>query len=161
MPRPRTKLRLTRSTNPEDWGRNCRECQAFSEGWQQHSPHWWRAGEVGRPAVRISPPQLHQAAAYVALWLGHLRTVPGGWEPHLEDNGLTDWIAAVRPLAPYFRRADVDWGESGVVSARRWRDDVQYQAVRRLLAARLGMKPRTLRRRFDERRYWGAPPSST
>lgn len=154
-PGPRTKLRLTR-TSPDDWGRYCcRECRAFTEAWEQWRPQWWRAGRMGRPTVRLVPQQLHQAAAFVALWLGHLRVVPRGWELHLGEEGLADWEAVVRHLVPYFRRADADWGESGVVSARRWRDDVQYQAVRRLLADRLGINARTLRRRFGEACWWG------
>jgi hypothetical protein len=74
---------------------------------------------------------------------------------HLKDNHLGEWVPAVLGLGPYFRRKDAAWGEPGVINARRWKEDVQYQAVRRLLSERLEVEERTLRRRFDELALWG------
>lgn len=78
-----------------------------------------------------------------------------GLEKHLTWNGMGDWLPTLRALRPYLRRDGAAWGEYGVINSRRWRDDVQYQAVRRLLTQRLGINQRSLRRRFDERDWWG------
>ena len=72
-------------------------------------------------------------------------------EEHLTLNGSSEWVPTIRALRPYLRRHDsAAWSEFGVISAKRWKHDVQYQAVRRLLAERLGLDQKLLRRRFDE-----------
>jgi hypothetical protein len=83
-----------------------------------------------------------------------------GVEQNLREEKMDDWIPAVREIERhYFRRDDRAWGVLGVISARRWKDDVQYQAVRGLLAQRLWLEEKTLRRRYDERDYWASCPS--
>ena len=100
--------------------------------------------------------------------MNHLRDVAadGDLEEHLRAHGMGDWIQAAHELkrARYFGRDDDAWGEYGVISDRRWGcgdwggGDVQYQAVRRLLAKHLGLDERSLRRRFNDRDYWGVKP---
>jgi hypothetical protein len=104
----------------------------------------------------LDPQALHQVALFIATWLQHLVEVRArsGLAAHLREHGMGEWLPAVGALGPYFRRA-ADWGEPGVISARRWRNEGQYHAVRRLLAVRLGLRRQSLRRRFDERAYWG------
>jgi hypothetical protein len=132
--------------------------------------HRRRRGTTGRPSEQVGPAvNVHQAALFATRWVTHLRTVHriGEREPravdrrnyvvkHLRDEAMRDWIPAVQTLHSYLQRDDASWGEQGVVSATRWRDDVQYQAVRRLLAHRLQVNQRSLRRRFDERQLWGS-----
>jgi hypothetical protein len=68
-----------------------------------------------------------------------------------------EWGKHIAALGPYFRYNDAAWGELGVVSAQRWEKDVQYKAVQRLLAERLGGSKirKSLLRRVNERDYWG------
>jgi hypothetical protein len=161
MPRPRTKFPGAPAitlTAQKKWGRDCRDCQAFVEAWAIWCPTPRQsAGSVGRPKVMLDPQALHQVALFSARWVYHLvETGSDVLEWHLDYNGMGEWLPTVRALRPYLRRNDAaSWGELGVISARRWRDEVQYQAVRRLLAHRLGLNQKSLRRRFDERAYWG------
>jgi hypothetical protein len=162
MPRPRTKFQKLHETLAEqpDWGRDCRECQSFWEWWKNWGPKKRRrTGTVGRPRFLLEPQSLHQAALYCAIYVSHLRemqrTPDYGASRHLTENHLDEWVPAVEVLRPYFRYNDAAWGEPGVISVRRWKKDVQYQAVRRLLADRLEVDEKTLGRRFDELALWG------
>lgn len=162
MSRPRTKFPPARTIAlVKDWPRTCRNCQGFAEAWEQWAPKPARQPEGrGRPQVSLDSQATHQAALFATVFVSHLRGLYrsdgcDGVERHLLEEKMEGWIPAVRQLDVYFRRDDVAWGEPGMISARRWKDDVQYQAVRRLLAQRLGLDEKTLRRRFDERDYWG------
>lgn len=174
MSGPRTKLGTLDPVAPRrEWVGSCIECQAFVEAWAFWCPRPRPSvGYVGRPKVVLDSQALHQVALFSARWLTHLRMIGEGmWrgdvvggkrveadmvDEHLGMNGMGEWLLTVQALRPYLRRTDgASWGELGVISAKRWRDDVQYQAVRRLLAHRLEMNQKSLRRRFDERAYWG------
>jgi hypothetical protein len=151
-------------------------CLVFRDAWEFWRPAIrWHISGRGRPRRVIGPSlDLHQVALFCAQFLGHLRGVflrecSAGGTPglrvldHLKQQGLKEWRLSVGSLerrsakgvpVSYFQYGDKAWGEPGVISARRWKEDVQYQAVRRLLSKRLGVKEKTLERRFNECAWW-------